>query len=121
MEFRASHRYARISAKKARPAADLIRGENVNRALELLAHHPSRGASMLHKVLVSAIANARESETVDANALVVSDARVDMGPLVQGRMRWRPGPMGRAMPIRRRTSHLRISVLDVNATAPRKG
>jgi len=58
MEFRAVHRFARIAASKARPAADLIRGRDVNMALELLEHHPSRGAYLLAKVLRSAVANA---------------------------------------------------------------
>ena len=112
MEFRASHRYAKMSARKARPAADLIRGLNVNRALDLLEGHPSRGAALFKKVLRSAIANAGQNDAVDVNALVVSDARVDEGPLVHGRPRFRPGPMGRAMPMRRRTSHLRIAVSE---------
>ncbi len=112
MEFRASHRYAKMSARKARPAADLIRGLNVNRALDLLEGHPTRGASLFKKVLRSAIANAGLNDEVDVNTLVVSDARVDEGPLVHGRPRFRPGPMGRAMPLRRRTSHLRIAVSE---------
>ena len=109
-QFRASHRYAHMSATKARPAANLIRGLGVNRALEVPEHDPSRGASIFLKVLRSAVANASQDETVDVNRLVVVDARVDPGPLVHGRPRFRPGPMGRAMPIRRRTSHFRIAV-----------
>jgi len=112
MEFRARHNYARISAKKARPAADLIRGRNVNEALVLLEAHPSRGAYLLRKVLASALANARQNEGVDPNRLVVSDARVDMGPLLHGRIRFRPGSMGRVMPIRRRTAHLQVTLSD---------
>jgi large subunit ribosomal protein L22 len=115
MEFQASHRYAHISAKKARPSADLIRGLAVGRALDLLGTHPARGSSLFLKVLRSAIANASQNEAVDVNNLIVSDARVDSGPLNQGRVRIRPGPMGRAMPIRKRTSHLRISVREEQA------
>ena len=112
MEFRASHRYAHISAKKARPSANLIRGLSATRALDLLGSHPARGSSLLLKVLRSAIANAAQNEAIDVNNLVVSDARVDSGPLIQKRVRVRPGPMGRAMPIRKRTSHLRIAVRE---------
>ncbi len=112
MEFRASHRYAHISATKARPAANLIRGLGVNRALDILRVNQTRGASLLNKVLESAIANAAQNDAVDVNNLVVSDARVDEGPLVHGRPRFRPGAMGRAMPIRCRTAHLRIAVTE---------
>ncbi len=112
MEFRASHRYAHMSAKKARPAANLIRGLDVNRALILLQGHRTRGAAIFSKVLKSAIANAGQNDAVNVDTLVVSDARVDEGPLIHGRPRFRPGPMGRAMTIRRRTSHFRIAVSE---------
>ncbi len=112
MEFRASHRYAHISAKKARLAANLIRGLDVNRAMEVLRVNQTRGAFFFNKVLASAIANAAQNEAVDVNNLVISEARVDEGPLVHGRARFRPGAMGRAMPIRRRTSHLKLAVAE---------
>ncbi|KAA3608227.1 MAG: 50S ribosomal protein L22 [Planctomycetota bacterium] len=112
MDFRASHRYAHISAKKARPAANLIRGMDVNRALQVLEVHPSRGAYLFRKVLASAVANASQDEGVDVNRLVVQDARADGGPLLHGRARFRPGSMGRAMPIRRRTSHLLVTLSE---------
>lgn len=115
MEFRASHRYAHISAKKARLAANLIRGLDVNRAMEVLRVNQTRGAFFFNKVLASAIANAAQNEAVDVNNLVISEARVDEGPLVHGRARFRPGAMGRAMPIRRRTSHLKLAVAEREA------
>jgi large subunit ribosomal protein L22 len=115
MEFRASHRYAHISAKKVRPAATLIRGLDVNRALVLLQNTPSRGASLFTKVLRSAIANASQNDAVDVNNLCVSDARVDEGPLIHGRPRFRPGSMGRAMIIRRRSAHIRVAVAEKEA------
>lgn len=110
MQYRASHRYAHISPYKARSAASLIRGLDVNRALDLLRLDHSRGAALLSKVLKSAIANAGQDDGVDISRLVVAAAWVDEGPLVHGRARFRPGPMGRVMPIRRRTSHLRVVV-----------
>ena len=115
MEFRASHRYAHISAKKARLAANLIRGLDVNRAMEVLRVNQTRGAVFFNKVLAAAIANAAQNEAVDVNNLVVSEARVDEGPLVHGRARFRPGAMGRAMPIRRRTSHIKLAVAEREA------
>ena len=112
MEYRASHRYAHMSPHKARAAANLIRGLGVNQALLLLDGHRTRGASIFRKVLKSAIANASQDDAVNVDDLYVSDARVDGGPLVHGRPRFRPGPQGRAMPIRRRTSHFRIGVSE---------
>lgn len=116
MEFRASHRFAHISAKKVRPMATLIRGQNVNQALEALRFQRSRGAALFHKVVASALANAGQNEAVDVNQLIVSDARVDEGPLLHGRARFRPGSMGRAMPFRRRTSHLKITLSEKEAS-----
>jgi large subunit ribosomal protein L22 len=108
----AKHRFARITARKARLAADLIRGRDVNLALELLQFSPRRAATYYLKVLKSAVANASQDENVDVNKLVVTDARADDGPLLQHRLRWRPGPQGRAMPIRKRTSHLTVAVAE---------
>ena len=110
--FTARHRFARITARKARLAADLIRGEEVNRALEILQFSPRRAAVFYLKVLKSAVANASQDENVDVNRLVVTDARADDGPLLQHRLRWRPGPQGRAMPVRKRTSHLTVVVAE---------
>ena len=110
--FTAKHRFARITARKARLAADLIRGREVNDALEILQFSPRRAASFYLKVLKSAVANASQDENVDVNNLVVTDARADDGPLQQHRLRWRPGPQGRAMPVRKRTSHLTVVVAE---------
>lgn len=115
MEFRATHRFAHISAKKARPAANLIRGLDVNRALTVLGTSPSRGAAFFFKVLSSAVANAGQNETVDVNNLIVSDARADEGALIHGRPIFRPGSMGRAMTIRRRSAHIRVTVSEREA------
>ena len=110
--FVAKHRFARITARKARLAADLIRGQDVNQALELLQFSPRRAAVFYLKVLKSAVANASQDEDVDVNKLVVTDARADDGPLLQHRLRWRPGPQGRAMPVRKRTAHLTVVVAE---------
>lgn len=113
MEYRASHRYAHISAYKARRAADLIRGLDVNRAMLVLEYDQTRGAAFFKKVLHSAVANAAQGAgegAVDVNRLYVKDARVDQGPLIHGKPRFRAGSMGRVMEIRRRTSHFLITV-----------
>ena len=84
MAFRATHRYARISARKVRPLADMIRGKFADEALDILRYQPHRGARMLEKVLKSALGNAQDPDqnpgrTVNITQLFVSEARVDSG------------------------------------------
>ncbi len=106
MAWQASHKYARISARKARLIADLIRGRDVQDALDILKFTPNRAASMFSKVLTSAVANANEGEA-DVDILFVVDARADEGPTIK---RYRAKDRGRAHPINKRTSHLLVSV-----------
>ena len=113
-EFTAKHRYARITARKARLIADVIRGLSVNDALERLEYAPQRAAAFYKKVVRSAMANASQDESVNVNRLVISDCRADDGPMLQNRMRWRPGPQGRAMPYKKMTSHLTVKVREAD-------
>jgi large subunit ribosomal protein L22 len=107
--FAAKHRYARITARKARLVADLIRGRGVNDALEVLQFQHKRAASYYAQLVRSAMANAgHNAEGVNVNQLVVRDCRADDGPMLQGRMRFRPGPQGRAMPFKKMTAHLTV-------------
>jgi large subunit ribosomal protein L22 len=101
-----------MGSRKARLVVDLIRGRTVNQALDTLTNDNHRASFYVRKVLASAVANALQNPGVRASRLVVSRAYVNEGPLLQGRMRWRPGPMGRAMPFRRRTCHIHIEVQD---------
>jgi large subunit ribosomal protein L22 len=107
MPYKAFHRNARISARKVRPLASMIRGQRADRALEWLKYQPQRGARMLEKVLQSALANAEEQRAKDVANLVVVDARVDGGSMFK---RIRPRARGMAFGILRRTSHIRIAV-----------
>ncbi len=109
MAWQAKHRFARISARKARLVADLIRGRDVQDALNILKFTPHRAAGMVSKVLTSAVANANEAEA-DVELLVVSEARVDEGPTIK---RWRPKDRGRAHPIMKRTSHIVVGVEEM--------
>ena len=110
--FTALHRGARISPYKARPVVDLVRGKDVQTALEILEFEPRRAAPMIKKVIKSAMANASSDLEVNLQRLVVVDARVDTAGLLNGRPRWRPRAMGRAFPIRKRTSHIRITLAE---------
>ena len=81
MAYEATHRYAKISPRKVRPLADLIRGKFADEALEILRFQPHRGARLLEKVLHSALANAEDQRAADLHHLIVVDARVDGGPM----------------------------------------
>ncbi len=116
--FKASHRHAHTTARKARLVADLIRGMAVNRALLVLDRSPQRAAFFMGKLVRSAVANAEQDSQVDPNQLRVVEARVDEGPLLGGFLRWRPGPRGRAMPIRKRTSHIHVALAASATAAP---
>jgi large subunit ribosomal protein L22 len=96
--------------------ATLVRGKSVNAALEQLRFVNRRASALFAKVIESAVANARQGGVSDLNGLFVKTAMANEGPLKQRRMRFRPGPQGRARPIRKRTSHL-IVVLGVSETA----
>jgi large subunit ribosomal protein L22 len=106
MSWKAQHRFARISARKVRLMADMIRGLDVNEALGILKFTPNRGAMLLRKVLTSAIANADQAEA-DVESLVVEQAFVDEAPTFK---RFQPKDRGRAFPIRKRNSHITVVV-----------
>ncbi len=116
LEFKASHRYARTGPRKIRLVMDLIRGRTVNQALNDLQHDKHRASRFLEKILASAVANALQNPEVRANRLVISKCFVQTGPLQFGRFRFRPGPRGRAMPIKKRTCHIHIFVADPAAS-----
>jgi large subunit ribosomal protein L22 len=118
--FTASHRHARLSPYKARPVIDLVRGKGVNDALTTLEYEGRRAAPMIRKVIRSALANASNDLEVKLNDLVVTDARVDGGPLLGGRPRFRPRAMGRAFPIRKRTCHIVVTLSEVEGAGARR-
>jgi large subunit ribosomal protein L22 len=117
--FTATHRFARISAQKARLVMDLIRGEPVERALITLRFSQRRASPMIGKVLRSALANATQKAGLEGEDLVVWRAFVDGGPIAK---RWRPRAMGRGYPRLRRTCHLSVVLKQVpRKAAKRKG
>lgn len=119
MGFKASHRNARISARKVRLLADMIRGRYVDDALNILKFQPQRGARMLEKVLKSAVGNAQDPEqnrgdSVRLEDLVVVDAWVDGGPMFK---RIKPVSRGMAYMIKRRSSHIHVNIEDIGDLA----
>jgi len=114
MEARASAKYLRGSAQKARLVIDMIRGKNVNQALAILRYTNKRAALGIEKCVKSAIANANEAAekaniSVDPDDLWLKAAFVDRGP-TKHRSRMRPAPQGRAFRERRHFCHIMILV-----------
>ncbi|MCB9887682.1 MAG: 50S ribosomal protein L22 [Planctomycetes bacterium] len=116
-EVRAVHRGCQMGAYKARRVLELIRGRSASQALDDLRHDRHRASRYIYKVLASAVANALQNPTVRANRLVVSKTWAHDGPPLPGGMRVRPGPQGRAMPIKKRTCHIHVYVADPQAAA----
>ncbi len=112
MEAKARARFVRMSARKVRRVADLIRGKNVEEALNVLTFTPKAAAAVLEKTLKSATANALAIEgtaKLKAEDLWIKKILVDGGPIMK---RIRPMGMGRAYRIRKRTNHITIVVTD---------
>ena len=107
MAYKATHRFARISPRKVRPIADLIRGKFADEAIDILRYQPQRGARMLEKVLRSAMANAEDRRAPNLQTLMVVDVRVDPGPMFR---RMRPRARGMAAIIEKRMSHIRVAL-----------
>jgi large subunit ribosomal protein L22 len=105
-EAKSIARFVRVQAQKARLVADLIRGQDVNRALVQVQLAKRQAARVMEKVLRSAMANATQNHGIrDVDRLVVAQAYVDEGPTAK---RIQPRAMGRAYRIRKRTSHITI-------------
>jgi large subunit ribosomal protein L22 len=110
MEARCVAKYLRVTPRKLRLVADLVRGKNVNEAISLLKFTPKAGAKPTLKAIQSAVANVvnrDDKREVDPDSLVVHTIFVDEGPTLK---RFLPRAMGRATPIRKRMSHLTVLV-----------
>jgi len=123
MEATASAKYLRGSAQKARLVIDMIRGQDVNRALAILRYSSKRAADGIEKCMRSAIANANESAekaniSIDPDDLWVKAAFVDRGP-TKNRRRVRPAPQGRAYREQRHFCHVTILLSNDNRPEPR--
>ena len=104
---RAVLRHSRLSASKVRQVLNLIRDQDVTLAGEILANGDREAATVVGKVLASAVANAAHNDGLDAEELFVSACYADEGTTLK---RWRPRARGRATRIRKRTSHITIIV-----------
>lgn len=107
--WRSSCRFAPISARKARLITQLIVGRSVQDAMDILKFTRKRAATVIEKVLKSAVADADEQQA-DVDNLYVSCARVDDAGLRIGTKRWIPKDRGRAHPIRKKACHIYVTV-----------
>jgi len=106
MEVRASLKHTRTTPQKARLVANLIRGKNVNEAINILAFTRKRVAEKFQKLLKSAIANAEENHKVlDVDDLVIKNVQVDEGATWKRNM---PRARGSATTIQKKTSHITL-------------
>ena len=115
-EYRAEAKFQRVSPQKARLVLDLIKGRSVQEALETAAFTKKRIAPVVHKLLTSAIDNAKyvageKGEDLDVDNLYVKQAVANDGPRMK---RIRPAPMGRAYRYQRRLAHIVVSVAERN-------
>jgi large subunit ribosomal protein L22 len=113
-EFRAEARFQRVSPQKARLVLNLVKGQGVQKALETLAFTKKRIAPVIHKVLTSALDNAKylsdeRGLDLDVDNLIVKTAVANEGPRMK---RIRPAPMGRAFRYQRRLTHIIVSVAE---------
>ncbi len=109
MQVSATHKFARISPQKARLVVDLIRGKDVETAVNILTFSDKKAAGLIKTVLNSAIANAENNEGADIDELKVTAAFVDAGPIMK---RMRARAKGRGNRILKRISHITVTVGD---------
>lgn len=106
-------RYLRVTPRKARIIANMIRGKRVTAVVHDLRFLHKAGAREMFKLLVSAIANAEhKNPNVDVDALIVAKVTVDEGPTLR---RWRPRAQGRATRVEKKTSHIYLELATAGA------
>lgn len=115
---RATAKFVRVSPRKARLVADLVRGKSVQEARAILAFATRDAAVPVRKVLESAAANADNNHGMRSEDLVLAHVTVDPGPTIK---RFRPRAMGRATPILKRTSHITIGLAEAPEGSRRRG
>ena len=115
MQAKATAKFVRYTPRKVNQVLSLIRNKKVEKAFETLSFLPKSATTLIEKVLKSAVANAGKLK--DYSGLKVKEAWVGNGPILK---RMRPGPMGRGMPIKKRTSHLTIVVSDAGVMTDKR-
>ena len=117
MEARAKRRYLRISPRKMRIVADVVRGKNAQKAIDTLEFMPQKAAKMVRRAIQDAYGNLidqHQDERSDDDRLIVKTIMVDQAPVLK---RFQPVSRGRAHPILKRSSHLTVVVGTPEETA----
>ena len=109
MEAKAIAKFVRISPIKLQPVVSLVRGKNLEEALNILKFTPGKGAEVVEKVVKSAAANAENNHSLSPDNLYIAEVYAHKGPTMK---RWRAGSKGRAFPILKRTSHIGVTLRE---------
>lgn len=109
MKAKAVAKYVRISPRKVKPICDLVRGKSAEEAMAILKFTPRKGATLLNKVIASAVANAENNHDMNVDNLYIEEVYANQGPQMK---RFKAGSMGRANPRLIRTSHIGVVVAE---------
>ncbi len=113
MIARAEAKYLRLAPLKVRQVIDLIRGKKLDQALAILSGTPKRSSLAVKKLLESVLSNAKiKRRDIEPRELLIADIQANQGPMLK---RVKAGAMGRAMPILRRTTHIRVSLEETRS------
>jgi large subunit ribosomal protein L22 len=118
MEVKAQGKFIRMSPRKVRLVANLVRGKKLSVALGQLKFVGKEAANPVLKVIESAAANARHNFELSDDNLFIKEIRIDGGPTLS---RWLPRAHGRATPINKRTSHINVTLAEINDSGARVG
>ncbi len=109
MEAKATAKYVKMSPVKLKPVTDLVRGKNLEEALNILKFTPGKGSEIVEKVVQSAAANAENNFDMDRDRLYVAEISANQGPTMK---RWMAGAQGRASRILKRSSHVTVTLRE---------
>ena len=109
MEAKAVAKYVRMSPSKLKPIVDLVRGKDLEEALNILKFTPGKGSEIVEKVVESAAANAENNFDLNRDDLYVAEIYANQGPTMK---RWRAGAQGRASMILKRSSHVGVTLRE---------
>ena len=109
MEAKAVAKYVRMSPIKRKPIADMVRGKDLQEALNILKFTPGKGSELIEKVVMSAAANAENNHQMNPDNLYIAEVSANQGPTMK---RWRAGARGGASRILKRSSHISVTLME---------
>ena len=109
MEVRAVSKYVRISPRKVHKVIDAVKGKPVESGIQILKFMPQKAASILEKIVRSAVANADHNSNIDIDLLIIRNIIADQGPSLK---RWKARARGRGTRILKRTSHITVTLAE---------